>query len=122
MSILGPQCEARSPVPVADLLHDEQDGDPDQAHDKFAPLEVGCPRFAKQVLQLLVHGVVAWEGDGGQLQGGAVGRVGPRAVSENRLHLQVKSMFVSMDHVCMGLCAQRNNAYSRAALVLVREA
>ena len=53
--------EDPAPVQVAYVLHGEQQGDPAQAHDELAPLEVGRPGAAQQVAQLFVDGIVPGE-------------------------------------------------------------
>ena len=75
---------------VADVLHDEQQDDPAQAHDELAPLEVGRPGLAEQVVQLLVDRVVAWKGDVGQFQDRGVFWVGARAVAKNGFDLHTQ--------------------------------
>lgn len=78
-------------VQATDVLHGQQQEDPGQAHDELAPLEVGGPDAAEQVLQLLLHGIMAGEGERWQLQNRRVGRVGPAAVAEQTLDLQSPS-------------------------------
>lgn len=55
-------------VALADLLHGEEQDEPGNAHKEFAPLPVGGPDGAKQIMQLLVHWVMAGEADLPQLQ------------------------------------------------------
>lgn len=77
----------RSLVALADFLHGEEQDEPAEAHDKLAPLPVGRPDGAKQVLQLLLHRVVAREADLRQLQDVRGVWVRALAVPKDGLHL-----------------------------------
>lgn len=75
-------------VALANVLHDQEHRHPDDAHEELAPLEVGAPLGAQQVIQLQMHGVVAGERDGRQLVPRRGRWVRPRVVPQDRLALR----------------------------------
>ena len=81
-------CRGALGVALANVLHDEERRHPDNAHEELAPLEVGAPLGAQQVIQLQVHGVVTGERDRRQLVPRRGRWVRPRVVPQDRLALR----------------------------------
>lgn len=82
-------------VALADLLHGEEQDEPGNAHNEFAPLPVGGPDGAKEVVQLLVHWVMAGKADLRQLQDVCRVRVRAAAVAKDGLHLSQQPTMAS---------------------------
>ena len=93
-------------VALADLFHGEEQDEPAEAHDKLAPLPVGRPDGSEQVLQLLLHRIMAREADLRQLQDVRGIWVRAFAVPEDRLHLSHQHTPITSPHTDMQLKTQ----------------
>ena len=74
-------------VSSSNFLHAQQNNKEGAAHDELPPVEVGCPLMPKEVAQLLMYGIMPWEGDSLSLVTGS-GRNDILRIAKQVLHLQ----------------------------------